>query len=301
MARRYWSAVRPACGSARQLRSAAFFTHCERQRARAPRGSDGISAKYRVARRVEVRSGSGNPASNRPKDHASTASRAGYPPASVRFDWAMGFLALLLIGGVIQDGWAHAHRLVDQTFLTPWHAMLYSMVGLSGIILGTFALRNCLAGYPAARALALRLLPCASRRRALRSRGRSRSLVAHAIRHRDRRGRPDQPVASCVGGLRDARLFRADPIDRAPVRSRRGRLAQARADDLRAPRLPDGAGLLYRVRATDRRRLHGENNSARPERGGRRITIKGDGSVTGSSIRHWNTVASGSHSPKRPT
>ncbi len=65
----------------------------------------------------------------------------------------MGFLALLLIGGVIQDGWAHAHRVVDQTFLTPWHAMLYSMVGLSGIILGTFALRNYLAGYPAARAL----------------------------------------------------------------------------------------------------------------------------------------------------
>jgi hypothetical protein len=65
----------------------------------------------------------------------------------------MGFLALLLMGGVIQDGWAHAHRLVDQSFLTPWHAMLYSMVTLSGIVLGSFAVRNTFAGYPAVRSL----------------------------------------------------------------------------------------------------------------------------------------------------
>jgi hypothetical protein len=81
------------------------------------------------------------------------ATCVGYPPSSVRFDWAMGFLALLLMAGVIQDGWAHAHRLVDQSFLTPWHALLYAMVSLSGITLGALAVRNRLAGYPVGRAL----------------------------------------------------------------------------------------------------------------------------------------------------
>jgi len=84
---------------------------------------------------------------------SAAASRVGFPPSSVRFDWGMGFLALLLMAGVIQDGWAHAHRLVDQSFLTPWHAMLYSMVSLSGIVLGAFSVRNYLDGYPVGRAL----------------------------------------------------------------------------------------------------------------------------------------------------
>jgi hypothetical protein len=44
--------------------------------------------------------------------------------SSVAFDWSMGFLAVLLMGGLLLDGWAHAHGEVDQSFLTPWHALL---------------------------------------------------------------------------------------------------------------------------------------------------------------------------------
>jgi hypothetical protein len=71
-----------------------------------------------------------------------------YPPASLAFDWIMGVLALVLMGGVIQDGWAHGHGLVDQSFLTPWHAVLYGTMVLNGIVLGAMAVRNVTRGYP---------------------------------------------------------------------------------------------------------------------------------------------------------
>ncbi len=65
----------------------------------------------------------------------------------------MGVLAVILMSGVIQDGWAHSHGLVDQSFLTPWHAILYGTMGLNGIVLGTIAVRNVMRGYPARSAL----------------------------------------------------------------------------------------------------------------------------------------------------
>lgn len=71
-----------------------------------------------------------------------------YPPASLTFDWIMGVLAVILMGGVVQDGWAHSHGLVDQSFLTPWHAILYGTMALNGIVLGTIAVRNAIQGYP---------------------------------------------------------------------------------------------------------------------------------------------------------
>ncbi len=76
-----------------------------------------------------------------------------YPASSVAFDWTMAVLTVVLMGGVIQDGWAHAHGMVDQSFLTPWHAVLYSMMVVNGIVLGTLAIRNRLAGYSVRRAL----------------------------------------------------------------------------------------------------------------------------------------------------
>jgi Tol biopolymer transport system component len=76
-----------------------------------------------------------------------------YPASSVAFDWTMAVLTVVLMGGVIQDGWAHAHGMVDQSFLTPWHAVLYSMMAVNGIVLGALAVRNRLAGYPVRRAL----------------------------------------------------------------------------------------------------------------------------------------------------
>jgi dipeptidyl aminopeptidase/acylaminoacyl peptidase len=76
-----------------------------------------------------------------------------YPPSSLRFDWVMAILAALLMGGVIQDGWAHAHGLVDQSFFTPWHAIMYSCMALSGVVLGIMGLRNLTRGYTFRRGL----------------------------------------------------------------------------------------------------------------------------------------------------
>ena len=70
-----------------------------------------------------------------------------YPPSSLVFDWIMAVLGLVLVAGVAQDGWAHTHGQVDQSFLTPWHAILYSAMTLNGIVLGAFAVRNKLRGY----------------------------------------------------------------------------------------------------------------------------------------------------------
>ena len=59
----------------------------------------------------------------------------------------MSVLAALVMAGVIQDGWAHAHGLVDQSFFTPWHAILYGCMALSGIVLAVAGVRNLLRGY----------------------------------------------------------------------------------------------------------------------------------------------------------
>ena len=42
------------------------------------------------------------------------------------FDWAATALSSIFIGGVFLDGWAHSHGKVDNSFFTPWHAVLYS-------------------------------------------------------------------------------------------------------------------------------------------------------------------------------
>jgi hypothetical protein len=42
---------------------------------------------------------------------------------------SFGFSVLIMLGMTL-DGWAHAHGVVDDTFLTPWHALLYA--GLVG-------------------------------------------------------------------------------------------------------------------------------------------------------------------------
>lgn len=47
----------------------------------------------------------------------------------------MGVLAVLLMGGLLIDGWAHTHGEVDQSFLTPWHALLYGSVAVNGLVL----------------------------------------------------------------------------------------------------------------------------------------------------------------------
>ena len=65
------------------------------------------------------------------------------PASSLGFDWLMAVLAALIMAGVIQDGWAHAHGLVDQSFFTPWHAILYGCMALSGIVLAEIGRASC--------------------------------------------------------------------------------------------------------------------------------------------------------------
>jgi hypothetical protein len=56
------------------------------------------------------------------------AVKAGARPAAAAsgFDWGFILLASWMVGGVFLDGWAHTHGKVDQSFFTPWHAVLYS-------------------------------------------------------------------------------------------------------------------------------------------------------------------------------
>jgi hypothetical protein len=42
------------------------------------------------------------------------------------FDWTATALSGVFITGIFLDGWAHSHGMVDDTFFTPWHAVLYS-------------------------------------------------------------------------------------------------------------------------------------------------------------------------------
>ncbi len=42
------------------------------------------------------------------------------------FDRLLSLLSCWFIGGMFVDGWAHWHGKVDNTFFTPWHAILYS-------------------------------------------------------------------------------------------------------------------------------------------------------------------------------
>jgi hypothetical protein len=83
----------------------------------------------------------------------------GYPQGSVHFDLIASLLALWFIVGLFVDGWAHNHGFTDNTFFTPWHAILYSGIGAAGLFLGLTQYRNVSKGYIWARALPLGYLP----------------------------------------------------------------------------------------------------------------------------------------------
>ncbi|HET8852577.1 MAG TPA: LpqB family beta-propeller domain-containing protein [Ktedonobacteraceae bacterium] len=70
------------------------------------------------------------------------------PLGGTRFDWIVTILCIGLVGGAFLDGWAHAHGKVDNTFFTPWHAVLYSCFALVGAFLFVSWLRNRRKGYP---------------------------------------------------------------------------------------------------------------------------------------------------------
>lgn len=71
-----------------------------------------------------------------------------YPSASIHLDKNMAALSLWLVAGLFLDGWAH-NTLHDaiETFLTPWHAVLYSGLAATSAVLGHAWLRNIQQGF----------------------------------------------------------------------------------------------------------------------------------------------------------
>ena len=65
---------------------------------------------------------------------------AATPRTSLRIDWVLALLSVWLIGGFYIDLWAHAHGQVDNTFFTPWHALLYTGAASFGVVLGAVAI-----------------------------------------------------------------------------------------------------------------------------------------------------------------
>jgi len=58
----------------------------------------------------------------------------------------MIILVCWFVGGLFIDGWAHNHGLVDKTFFTPWHALLYSGYVANAALLTFTFVRNHLRG-----------------------------------------------------------------------------------------------------------------------------------------------------------
>jgi hypothetical protein len=79
---------------------------------------------------------------------AAAPAPSGQVTASPRFDWLFTLFSTLLTGGIFLDGWAHTHGKVDQSFFTPWHAVLYSAFLLIGAFLFLTLLINHRNGYP---------------------------------------------------------------------------------------------------------------------------------------------------------
>jgi Tol biopolymer transport system component len=68
------------------------------------------------------------------------SARPGQAATTLRVDWILAILSVWLIGGFYVDIWAHAHGQVDDTFFTPWHALLYSGAASFGVATGILAI-----------------------------------------------------------------------------------------------------------------------------------------------------------------
>ncbi len=69
------------------------------------------------------------------------------PASSIRFDAVMVVLVYWWLIGTYLDGFAHNSGLVDSSFFTPYHAVLYSGVAVIGLALGITQIRNIQKGY----------------------------------------------------------------------------------------------------------------------------------------------------------
>lgn len=79
--------------------------------------------------------------------------QVGYPAHTRTLDTIVGILTLLLVLGLFIDGWAHNHGRVDESFFTPYHAMMYSSYALFGAFLVGLHFYNVNRGYRFWRAL----------------------------------------------------------------------------------------------------------------------------------------------------
>jgi hypothetical protein len=80
--------------------------------------------------------------------------RAGYPVLSLRFDLAIALLALWVTTGLYLDGWYHnTYQDQVETFMTPWHGVLYSGVLAAGAVLVLAYVANFRRGHDWRRAL----------------------------------------------------------------------------------------------------------------------------------------------------
>ena len=69
------------------------------------------------------------------------------PASDLRLDWIMALISCLIVFGLYIDGWAHNHGQVDDSFFTPWHALLYGSVAVAGLVLILTHFRNVNRGY----------------------------------------------------------------------------------------------------------------------------------------------------------
>jgi len=72
---------------------------------------------------------------------------AGIPADSISLDWAMAICTCVITFGLFIDGWAHNHDKVDDSFFTPWHALLYGSIAAAGLLLIYTHFRNVGRGH----------------------------------------------------------------------------------------------------------------------------------------------------------
>lgn len=84
---------------------------------------------------------------------AASRAIAGLPADNIRFDWLIALICCAITFGLYIDGWAHNHGQVDDSFFTPWHALLYGAVALAGLVLVVSHFLNVRRGHSWGKAL----------------------------------------------------------------------------------------------------------------------------------------------------
>lgn len=84
---------------------------------------------------------------------SSRRARTGAPADNLPLDWIIAISSCVNVFGLFLDGWAHNHGFVDDSFFTPWHAVLYGAILFAGFALILAHFRNVSRGYHWRRAL----------------------------------------------------------------------------------------------------------------------------------------------------